>query len=149
MEDLLLELLSKAVAALDDLTLSALFQSSKKLGRSLRSVGSTSRFWRDRCSYLLREELWDMGVNWKQAYLDLRTSKSLLSNAEAGNVDTVLVLLDQLGADPAANNNTVILHAAAKGHLEIVKLLLGRPGVDPTAKNNYAIRFAAQRGGAP
>lgn len=65
--------------------------------------------------------------------------------ADAGQIDSVKILLNDPRASPTAINRS--LHKASyKGYSEIVKLLLKDERTDPSFNNNYALRSAIQYG---
>jgi hypothetical protein len=141
------ELFSTITSQLADIDLLKLSSSSNTLNAGLQTVSITSRFWKDRCSTLLGIQLRDQVVDWKRVYTDLSRSTSLRENVREGNVDTILILLEEVGVDPTVDNNYPILLASENGHAEVVRLLLEH-GADPTTEDNWAIRIASENGHA-
>jgi hypothetical protein len=73
-----------------------------------------------------------------------KADKVILGEREYINIDVIRRLIDE-GADPTADDSSVLRWATLSGNTEIVKLLL-EAGTDPKSINSLALRWAAENG---
>jgi hypothetical protein len=68
-------------------------------------------------------------------------NKPIILAASNGWIDIIKMMIE-LGADPAAQDNSPIIEASRCGHYKVVKFLMSLKGVDPSACENYALDSA-------
>ena len=73
-------------------------------------------------------------------------NKSIITAAEHGRLDMLVLLLQDVRVNPAGRCNAAIRIAAKNGHIEIVNRLLQDPRVNPSVRNSEAIAMAASNG---